>query len=284
MPIVFRSILVAFSKLKTVLLLIISATIAGTLIFQLYYHSSFDPRFTGNIIDSTLAILALMFAMEVYQFPYDGELIIKLVYVIYPFLGMALIGVGFLEFGMLVITQRFRLKAWNEWMAKTMENHTILIGLGNVGTRILQELSQQGIPTVVITLETEKHSEIVELFLEDPEASVIFGEATKTSVLKEANVQKAHVIIAATNDDLVNFKIASKAKGLNPKIRTIIRVFDQDFAKKVTNLFDIDAALSTSAIAAPAFVAASLETGIIQTLRSKKTGRDFHLLDRKSVV
>jgi len=165
-------------------------------------------------------------------------------------------------------------------MARTMDNHTILVGLGNVGTRILQELSLRNIPTVVITLEErEKHSEIKEQILENPKMSVIFGEATQISVLEETNITKARAIIIVTNDDLVNFKIATKAKELNPHIRTIIRAFDQDFVQKVTKIFEVDSAISTSAIAAPAFVAASYENGILQTLRSKKTGTDLHLFE-----
>lgn len=260
--------------------MLLFVTIAlGTIIFQQYYSSSFDPEYNGNVLDSIFAIIALMFAMEIFKYPYEGEVIIKLVYVIYPFLGMVLLGVGLLEFGMVVFTQRYRLRAWNEWMARTMDDHTILVGLGNVGTRIFQELLLRRIPTVVITLESDKHSETIEQILEDPQMSVIFGEATQISVLKDANVAKARALITVTNDDLVNFKIATKAKELNPDIRTIIRAFDRDFAQKVTKLFDVDAAISTSAIAAPAFVATSYEDGILQTLRSRKTGTDFHLFE-----
>ena len=105
-----------------------------------------------------------------------------------------------------------------------------------------------------------------------------YYEALKM-VLEEANIQKARALITVTNDDLVNFKIATIAKELNPQIRTVIRAFDIDFSQKVTGLFDIDAAISTSAIAAPAFVATSFEDGIIQTLKSKKGKADFHLME-----
>ncbi len=76
---------------------------------------------------------------------------------------------------------------------------------------------------------------------------------------------------------------APVAKELNPNLRTVIRAFDTSFSEKVTELFDIDAAISTSAIVAPAFVATSFEDGIIQTLKSKKGGTKMHLMEIKFV-
>ncbi|MHA1969647.1 MAG: potassium channel family protein [Candidatus Hodarchaeales archaeon] len=269
----------AFNKLRTVLFLLIISIAFGAAIFQLYYSINFDPNYTGNIIDSIFATIALMFAMEVYSFPHGGEFILKLVYIIYPFIGLLIIGLGIVEFGMFTFTLRYRLKAWNEWMAKTMYNHTVLVGLGNVGNRILLELISDEVPTAVITLESEKNTEFVQQMVEDQRVAVIFGDATQISVLKQANIEKARALLIVTNDDLINFKIATKAKELNPSLRTVIRAFDQDFSQKVTDLFDIDAAISTSAIAAPAFVATSYEDGIIQTLKSKKGDTEFHLME-----
>jgi Trk K+ transport system NAD-binding subunit len=274
-----RSFLLAFSKLKVVLIVLLITIICGTLIFQLFYHSSYDPQYSGDVLDSIFATNALLLSMEVFTFPHDGELIIKLMYVVYPFLGLVLIGIGVIEFGMVAFTFRYRLHAWNEWLANTMENHTILVGLGNVGTRILRELADDEIPTTVIAVESEKHTELIEQLLENPNVAVIFGDATKHAILNQANVSKARALLAVTNEDLVNFKIASKAKELNPQLRTVIRAFDQEFAQKVTDLFDIDAAISTSAIAAPAFVATSFEDGIIQSLKSKKGDTEFHLME-----
>ncbi|MFX0015357.1 MAG: potassium channel family protein [Promethearchaeota archaeon] len=274
-----RSFLLAFNKLKTVLVVLFVTIICGTLIFQLFYHSTYDSHYSGDLIDSILAIIALLFSMEVYSFPHEGEIIIKLVYVVYPFLGLIIIGIGIIEVGMVVFTFRYRLHAWNEWLANTMENHTILVGLGNVGTRILHKLAEDGIETTVIAVESEKHTEIIEQLLEDSKIAVIFGDATKNTVLVQANVKKARALLAVTNDDMINFKIATKAKELNPQLRTVIRAFDQDFAQKVTDLFGIDAAISTSAIAAPAFIATSFEDGIIQTFKSKKGDTEFHLME-----
>jgi Trk K+ transport system NAD-binding subunit len=220
-----------------------------------------------------------MLSLEVYSFPHAGDIVLKVMYILYPFLGLVLIGIGLLEFGVIVFTYRYRIEAWNKWLASDMEKHTVLVGLGNVGTRILNELKEDGIPATVITLEQKKSAELIQEILEESTIAVIFGDATQRSVLEEANVMKARALITTTNNDLVNFKIATIAKEMNPNIRTVIRAFDVDFSAKVTQLFDIDAAISTSAIAAPAFVATSFEDGIIQTLKSRKGKADFHLME-----
>ncbi|MFX0183539.1 MAG: potassium channel family protein [Candidatus Hodarchaeota archaeon] len=164
-------------------------------------------------------------------------------------------------------------------MAENMSGHTILVGFGNVGARILQELIDQDIPTVVIANEREKRFGILDKMAEKANIVIIFGEAAQIAKLKAANVSTARALIAAIDDDLLNFRIAVNAKELNPNIRTVIRIFDQIFARKATEIFDIDAAISTSAITASAFVARSWEDGIIQSFKSRKTGTDFHLFE-----
>ena len=277
--VLFRSFLLALNRLRAVLILLFLSIICGTLIFQVYYPFSNNSSFSGDLFDSILASISLLLSMEVYPFPHDGALLIKLIYIVYPFLGLILIGIGIIEAGMVIFTFRYRVNVWNKWLAKTMEKHTILVGLGNVGARTLQELAEDGIPTTVITKESDKHTEFIEQMLKNPNISVIFGDASNKAILEQANVSQARALITVTNDDLVNFKIASKAKELNPQIRTVIRAFDQEFALKVTDLFDIDAAISTSAIAAPAFVAISFEDGIIQSLKSKKGEKEFLLME-----
>ena len=274
-----RSILIAFKQLRNALLLLCGTIIVGTIIFQVYYSITLDPLYTGTIIDNIIATIALLLSLEVYSFPHGGDLVLKLFYVVYPFIGYVLIGIGLLEFGSIVFTYRYRLEAWNQWLAKDMENHTILVGLGNVGSRILSELIEDNIPTTVITMEDAEKSEYLQNLLDDNSVAIIFGDATQYSVLLKANVKKARALLSVSNDDLVNFKIATKAKELNPNLRTVIRAFDTAFSEKVTDLFDIDAAISTSAIAAPAFVATSYEDGIIQTLKSKKGGTEMHLME-----
>lgn len=273
-----RSFLVVLGKLKTVFIYLIISLLFGMIIFQFYYPHIAGSHYPKNILDSALATVSLLFAMEIYDFPHGGALIIQLVYIIYPFLGLVLIGLGIIEFGMFTFTFRYRVAAWNEWLAEEMSDHTILVGgAGNVGSRIIQELLRQKIPACVITKETERHREDIEQIISSSEVAVIFGDGARSKTLHRTKISKARAIIIVTNDEMLNFRIAIKAKELNPNIKTIIRVFDQIFGEKVTNVYGIDASISTSAMSAPAFVAQTLEGGILHMFRSKKHG-DFYLV------
>ncbi|MFX1517322.1 MAG: potassium channel family protein [Promethearchaeota archaeon] len=277
MQLFLRSFLVALGQLRKVFIYLIVSIAIGSVIFLFYYPQggSYTP---SNILDCVLATFGLLLAMEMYEFPHEGDLIIKLMYITYPFLGLILIGLGIIEFGMFTFTYRYRIKAWNEWLATEMSGHTVLVGAaGNVGTRVLQELVRQEITVCVITKESERHREDIEQMLEIPDVAVVFGDAARSKVLHMANITKARACIIVTNDEMLNFRISVKVKKLNPGIKTVIRVFDKVFGEKVINVYGVDAAISTSAMSAPAFVAQTFEEGILHTLRSDRG--DFYVME-----
>ncbi len=274
-----RSFLVALGKLKYVFVYLLATIFFGMIIFHLYYPRNVGTYYPKSILDSIFATISLLFSMEIYDFPHEGVMIIKLIYIIYPFMGLVLVGLGIVEFGMFTFTFRYRVTAWNEWLAEEMSNHTILVGAaGNVGTRIVQELVDKNVPTCLITKETERHQEDIEQMIANPGAAVIFGDASRSKTLHLANVSRARACIIVTNDEMLNFRIAIKAKEINPNIKTVVRVFDPVFGNKITNVYGIDATISTSAMSAPAFVAQTLEEGILHILRSKKHG-DFYVFE-----
>jgi voltage-gated potassium channel len=62
-------------------------------------------------------------------------------------------------------------------------------------------------------------------------------------------------VLCSQNDSL-NLQIAVKARSLNPQIRVVIRIFDDDFAQSLQEQFGFTA-LSATGMAAPAFAAAA---------------------------
>jgi Trk K+ transport system NAD-binding subunit len=86
---------------------------------------------------------------------------------------------------------------------------------------------------------------------------IIQGDANKYDVLRKARVDRAHTIVIVTSDDTLNLQIAIHARAVNPQVRTIVRLFDDDFSREVRLAFGITAAYSASALAAPAFAAAA---------------------------
>jgi voltage-gated potassium channel len=81
-------------------------------------------------------------------------------------------------------------------------------------------------------------------------------------VLLKAGLERASAVIACTNDDLTNVEIAIDAREVRSDIRIVMRLFDQGLASKISHSFDIDAAFSASALAAPAFAAAAVDPSV----------------------
>ncbi|MGH2523185.1 MAG: TrkA C-terminal domain-containing protein, partial [Anaerolineales bacterium] len=91
-------------------------------------------------------------------------------------------------------------------------------------------------------------------------------DANKAEVLRNAGVDRAHTVVITTGDDLVNLQIAVHVRAVNPQARTIVRLFDDDFAREVRNSFGITAAYSASALAAPAFAAAAAGLDVAEAI------------------
>ena len=138
-------------------------------------------------------------------------------------------------------------------VASTMNKHIILIGLGHLGYRIVQKLSEMGENLVVIELNPS-----VDTFsaIQAMTIPVIQDDATRPAALESANIKEARTIILASQNDSMNLQIALKARSLNPKIQVVVRIFDADFAQALQDQFGF-IALSATEMAAPVFAAAA---------------------------
>jgi voltage-gated potassium channel Kch len=143
--------------------------------------------------------------------------------------------------------------------SKRMQNHVILCGLGTVGYRVACEL--QRFDTELTVVEQDASGPFVSLITEQG-IPVLFEDARKTDVLIKAGLERASAVIACTDNDLSNVEIALDAREVRPDIRIVLRLFDQSLASKIVNSFDIEAAFSASALAAPAFAAAAVDPSV----------------------
>jgi Trk K+ transport system NAD-binding subunit len=132
--------------------------------------------------------------------------------------------------------------------------HVIICGLGHVGYRVARLMVRLGQGGAVITREVnEDWRRAIE-----PQFCVIVGDAQDDRVLDQAGIASAKAVIIVTNDDLANVSIALDARRMNPRAALIVRQFDQELAVYLEQSAGLDRALSTSALAAPSFVAAAL--------------------------
>jgi Trk K+ transport system NAD-binding subunit len=148
--------------------------------------------------------------------------------------------------------------------------HIIVSGLDNLGRRTIEELRLGEEPVVAIAADDDEGEGLVR-----PDVHIVIGDHKRERVLREAGVTEASSLVLTRNDDLGNLHAALLARELNPSIRLVIRVFDDQIAERLPDLIDNAVALSSSALAAPGFVAAALEG---------EGGEQFTLAGRQFVV
>lgn len=190
---------------------------------------------------------------------------------VYPLLGFVLIGEGIVRLALLMISRRQGQKEWMRVMASTYRDHIVLCGLGHLGFRVLEELLALGLPVVVL----EKHKDSRHLtHARELGAAVLLRDMKEDQALIDAGIKHARAIVIATNDDMANLEVALDSRRLNPGIRVVMRLFDQQIASKIKGALCVDEAFSSSALAAPMVAALSLNT---RTLSSYVIGGVPHV-------
>jgi Trk K+ transport system NAD-binding subunit len=135
--------------------------------------------------------------------------------------------------------------------------HTIVVGLGKVGFQVAADLHILGMDLVAIEAKEDSDNISAARLL----FSIIIGNAGRSSVLQKAGLASARTILALTDDPMLNLSVALHARACNPQIKTIIRIYEPNFAERLRGL-NFDAVISTSAIAAPVFVDTALIPGV----------------------
>ncbi|MBD1896093.1 NAD-binding protein [Coleofasciculus sp. FACHB-129] len=168
-------------------------------------------------------------------------------------LGAGVIGICYALLNDFVLGTRFK----QFWDAARVpgRSHYIVCGLGGIGVQIVNQLHTHGHEVVVIERDANNRFLNTVRALKVP---VIQGDASLSATLKAANVEKADALLAVTSDDMANLEIALSAKGIAPKLAVVVRNQDPHFASQAQKVFEFDAVLSPTELAAPSFAAAAL--------------------------
>ena len=133
-------------------------------------------------------------------------------------------------------------------------DHVIVCGVDHLGMRTVDELRRRD-ERVVVVAPSRQAADDAGL----GDLAVVAGDFRLERVQRDANVPSAAAIVLAADDDLGNLDAALIAQELNPRIRIVIRLFDADLTRQLQALFPNAVALSSSAVAAPAFVSAAID-------------------------
>jgi Trk K+ transport system NAD-binding subunit len=146
---------------------------------------------------------------------------------------------------------------------RKVSDHVVLVGLGNVGARVLSQLRGLGIPVVAVDTDRKARGAPRAARLGVP---VVIGDASREDVLRETHLDRARALVAVTDNDVVNLEAALHGRALRPGLRVVLRLFDDDLARRVESTFGIDVSRSVSFLAAPTFLAAVLQRQVLTTI------------------
>ncbi|GAA4247333.1 potassium channel family protein [Dactylosporangium darangshiense] len=154
-------------------------------------------------------------------------------------------------------------------LTEPISDHVVVVGLGNVGTRVLRELYDLGIEVVAVDRDEQARGVQVGRDLGLP---VIIGDATNPDTLRNASVGTARCLVVVTTSDVTNLEAALLGRNLwrhpdpERRLRVVVRLFEEDFARRIKTAFDINLSRSVSYLAAPAFAASMVGGEVIDTI------------------
>jgi CPA2 family monovalent cation:H+ antiporter-2 len=109
---------------------------------------------------------------------------------------------------------------------KRLTGQVVLVGYGRVGRRIGEALTAKGIPFTV----AEENREIVEQ-LRAKDIPAVSGDAADPTVLIQAHIQRARMLVIAIPDTLKVRRMIEIARTVNPRIETVVRTHSEEEAE-----------------------------------------------------
>ncbi|MBN2393281.1 MAG: NAD-binding protein [Anaerolineae bacterium] len=136
----------------------------------------------------------------------------------------------------------------------------LVCGIQHTGYRVVNALLDLHQPVIALDFGADT---LAEQFHER-DVPILYGDFRQHAVLERAGVRTAAALIACSENDMTNFETLLRARELNPGLRVVMRIFEESLSEQLQRAFAIDAVYSTSAIAAPAFVAEALNRYYVQ--------------------
>lgn len=237
------------------------AVIGGGVLYFLLAQKFNEAVGSSSLAEAIYQVLGLTFLQPLGDsLPQHFQL--QLFYFIMPIIGISILAQGLTEFGLLFFNRRERSKEWEMAVASTFQDHIVLVGLGHLGYRVTQKLYELDRDVAVIELNPDE-----DLIAETQAMGipVLQDDARREVALQGAGVAKARAIILCTQNDSMNLQIAFKARRLNPQLRVVLRIFDDDFGQSLQEQFGFRA-MSATGMAAPTFAAAAADVDVTRPI------------------
>jgi len=221
----------SFRLLKICTLAVIALTGAGTVGFHyIEGWGWFDSFYMVVITLSTIGY------QEVHSLSPAGRVFNVILIIAGVSLLFVMIGAltqALLEFELVKVFGRRRMQR----EVAGLKNHYIICGAGRVGNSVAQELARKPCPFVIVETDQQHVADV------DPKWLVLIGDAASDKTLREAGIERALGLVAATTTDATNIYIVLTARSLNPRIKIIARA-SEERAEKHLKTAGADAVIS----------------------------------------
>jgi voltage-gated potassium channel len=249
----------SFRNLRSIAVLLLLVMAIGT---AGYHFIEGWPWFDGfYMVITTLTTIGYQ---EVHPLSHAGR--VFNVFVIIAGVSLLLLGVGALSQALLEFElQSFFGRRRMEREIGRLDSHYIICGMGRVGRSVARELGRKPVPFVIIeSADAKRQRFATENWL------VLAGDATLEQTLREAQIERARGLIAATTTDATNLYIVLTARGLNPHLQIIARA-SEDAAEKHLLTAGADSVVSPYSFAGQRIAQSLLRPHVVSFLDTATT-------------
>ena len=141
-----------------------------------------------SIVEAVYLVLAMAFLQSSGTFPH--HLALQIFYFLMPIIGIGALAQGLTDFGILLFNRRARSREWEIAVASTLNKHHILVGLGHLGFRVVQQLHEMGETVAVIELDPQADLTAAVQKMGIP---VISGDASREITLSDAQCRTRQI-------------------------------------------------------------------------------------------
>lgn len=114
--------------------------------------------------------------------------------------------------------------------------HVIVVGLGQVGLRLCEELRALGLPVVAVERSAAAPSVRRARALRIP---VVIGDGEDREVLERLGLARARALACVGSDDLDNIAVAVAAHAVAPGVRVVLRAGDHEAIRETRSLLPL---------------------------------------------
>ena len=111
----------------------------------------------------------------------------------------------------------------------------LIAGDGKVGSLLTRQLSSEGHDITVI----DSKAAVLQSSVERYDVFSVHGNCASMSILQQAGVKDADLLIATTNADEVNLLCCTTAHALNPKLHTIARIRNPEYTEQIYRMRNV---------------------------------------------